>query len=44
MTSLQQVCESTPASASARTDRIPTDMTDIVFIFIFVFEYGVGYG
>jgi len=27
-----------------KTDRIWTDIADIVFVFIFVFEYGVGYG
>jgi len=27
-----------------KTDRIQTDITDIVFVFIFVFEYGVRYG
>ena len=33
-----------PLPLRMKTDRIRTDITDIVFLFIFVFEYGVGYG
>jgi len=31
-------------SVGMKTDRIRTDIIDIIFVFIFVFEYGVGYG
>jgi len=33
-----------PLYVGMKTNRIRTDINDIVFIFIFVFEYGVGYG
>jgi len=37
----QQVAEK--RTLEMKTDRIQTDITDIVFVFIFMFEYGVGY-